>query len=75
MSCRALGRNLELNIFNFIKSKYEKSNKEIIFLFKRSEKNQLCYEILKKNMKEVKKNIFQFKTKKKDEVFFKNSFN
>ena len=73
MSCRALGRNLENNIFNFVKKNCD-NNKKIIIKFIKSEKNKLCREILKNNLVEIEKNIFQFDLSKKDNVFFKNTF-
>ena len=62
MSCRALGREIEINFFNFvIKSLLRNFNKEVAILFKKTNKNKLVEDFLKKNCKRGlnwKKEIF-----------------
>ena len=52
MSCRALGREIEINFFNFV-IKYLSKNvdKKIVILFKKTNKNKLVEDFLKKNCK------------------------
>ena len=52
MSCRALGREIEINFFNFvIKSLLRNFNKEVAILFKKTNKNKLVEDFLKKIVK------------------------
>jgi FkbH-like protein len=81
-SCRALGRDIELFLINFLVYNLQKKGfKKFIFNFKKTKKNNLCYNLLKKiktktqgklivynrNLKNKKNNIFKLIFK--DKIF------
>ena len=62
MSCRALGREIENNFFEYFINEIKKSKiNECTILFKKNNKNMLVESFLKKNCKKFKKrNKFEY---------------
>ena len=66
MSCRALGREIEINFFRKVINSLGRFEKDKLFiLFRKNNKNKLVEEFLKKNCKRkiYKKNEFLFTPK------------
>jgi FkbH-like protein len=73
MSCRSFGRDLEQNIFYFLKKNILKSNNEKIdTTLIKSKKNMLCKEILDKNLVKVGSNKYIIDKNIKDNNYIKN---
>lgn len=73
MSCRSFGRDLEQNIFYFLKKNILKSNNEKIYTtLIENKKNMLCKEILDKNLVKIGSNKYVIDKNVKVNNYFKN---